>query len=569
MANVSIRLQRKGPEPLPDCCMVCGRRADDREKLGFIDPDEGSVELPMPLCERHIVRPLPDRLAGLAGWAIFVLLPLTILMWVMLYLGNGPRWELLGHTAGAGMTMLFLATAAFALFWRGSLPFQLVRLSTSHVTLSGVSLRFIEALEDFRAKSVGETGDGDLAALTSPRPARQAEAAATRPGKVRSSRGPSLLPYAVGLGGIVAVLWALAAGAVILTQVDRRRERAAAQEGRPGQGKPGKDKEQKGAESEEPVLPASDQFVRHDARVIGLAFTGDGKKLVAASRDGMVRAWDVSDSTGRLDVHLKRRLTAFALAPDGETALLGTDRGGLLRVNRLASSRRRELWPDEPEAPVRVRSVALSPRGGILACVHNWALVGPAAAEKGSALRVIHFTKGKPLTVALSHDGWFLAVGTDESQVEVHRAREDKQEMALTGHGKAPGGGDEFQTAPFSITALAFTRDAKTLASGGNDQTVRLWSLEEKRLRATVPHGSCVLCLSLRDEGDLGASGTAGGDVVLWDVATGAERGAVRGAPGPIRAIAFSPDGEFLAWSCGKSIRLLKVAFIRDGSVVR
>ncbi|MFL5332316.1 MAG: WD40 repeat domain-containing protein, partial [Geminicoccaceae bacterium] len=138
-----------------------------------------------------------------------------------------------------------------------------------------------------------------------------------------------------------------------------------------------------------------------------------------------------------------------------------------------------------------------------------------------------------------------------------------------------------------TVYGLAVSPDGKSLLSGGEDRTVRLWDLKTgKELRRFEGHGDKVRAVAFSADGKQAVSGTILGDATLriWDVETGKEaskytvaatparnrRGiGLRKAnefgpippggfgpigfpdePGGIASVAFSPDGKLVLAGC-------------------
>src|SRR5205807_1035440 len=93
--------------------------------------------------------------------------------------------------------------------------------------------------------------------------------------------------------------------------------------------------------------------------------------------------------------------------------------------------------------------------------------------------------------------------------------------------------------------ALAFAPDARTLVSVDNDALVRLWDVEEQRLRtALFPYADRVVALSFSlafsPDRHLLATGGADGTIVLWHVPTRRPVATLRGHTGAIHALVFA-----------------------------
>ncbi len=99
------------------------------------------------------------------------------------------------------------------------------------------------------------------------------------------------------------------------------------------------------------------------------------------------------------------------------------------------------------------------------------------------------------------------------------------------------------------VNTVAFSPNGRLLASGGDDWTFRLWNIPQRRNIATLEHvtdrsRSQVKGVAFSPDGQLLA--TAGSHVKLWDVSNQTEIATLRHDDW-VFTVAFSPDGQLLA----------------------
>ena len=116
------------------------------------------------------------------------------------------------------------------------------------------------------------------------------------------------------------------------------------------------------------------------------------------------------------------------------------------------------------------------------------------------------------------------------------------------------------------VTDIKFSPEGKTIASGGTDNTIKLWDVATSTLKDTLEgHTHWVNSVVFSTDGKTIASGGGDNTIKLWDIATStlkdAFKDSLEGHPHMVNSVAFSPDGKMIAsGSSDRTVKLWDVA---------
>ncbi len=148
-------------------------------------------------------------------------------------------------------------------------------------------------------------------------------------------------------------------------------------------------------------------------------------------------------------------------------------------------------------------------------------------------------------SVAFAPNGQILASGSDDNTIKLWNLATRAEIRTLKGHSN-------------HIYSVAFAPDSKTLASGSEDKTIKLWNVETgKEIRTLTGHSNWVNSVAFSHDGKMLASGSVDKTIKLWNVETGKEIRTLTGHSQGVQSVAFSPDDTTLAsGSLDKTIKL-------------
>jgi WD40 repeat protein len=309
------------------------------------------------------------------------------------------------------------------------------------------------------------------------------------------------------------------------------------------------------------------------AEVIGELFLcADGSRLVSGGAEGKVRVWD--GATGRQLRAAPDLGQPLAISPDGRLVVYRVRGAGEIQVWDAAADHR--LW----ERPADRERAAFAPTGKLVALAGVTGVIELADPRTGGAVRELRGAGGSVVSLGFSADGQVLAAAHGAGGLDLWDTTTGRLLWHDAGHAGptalSPDGltlavsradhprrgdlgvhlmeavtGRELRTCPghrgSAITLAAFTPDGRTLVTGADDGTARVWDVASGRERGRVAVAPTRGYLTFALSGD-GRTLAVGQDtrIRLFDAQTGRERTSP-GHRGEVVAVACSPDGRRIA----------------------
>jgi WD40 repeat protein len=295
-----------------------------------------------------------------------------------------------------------------------------------------------------------------------------------------------------------------------------------------------------------PGGPLIQTLAVHEDDVRAVAVTPDGRRVVSASSDGVLKTSDLE--TGRT-------LATHAFVADGFECAAITPNGDCLAW--AAANNAVECWRVDGNV---VRTVKARHSGVAALAIAN---DGSRVVWGGSPLYIWDLGPAEICRVPKEHSGSITALAITP---------DGKRAVSASLHGELifwdlDGGKPEttLKQASTVIYVLAITADGRFAVSASPQQGIAIWDLETHQLRTSFPdHGSRVAAFAFTPDGTRAISASLDRTLRMWDLRSGELLATLAGHAEPVNAVAVTPDGRRAV--SGSSDRTVKIWDIESRS---
>lgn len=284
----------------------------------------------------------------------------------------------------------------------------------------------------------------------------------------------------------------------------------------------------------------------HEGRVYSAVFSPDGKRIVSASSDETIRIWEMDNDFGFKEL---RGHTSFvesiAVSSDGKRIVSGS------------SDNTCRIWDFESGANLCVLkghtswvySVAFSPDGKRIASASSDETIRIWDPVTGTELKVLKGHSSIVYSVAFSPDGRFVVSTSADDTIRIWDVDSATELLVLKGNSRSlkMDGDSDFHT--FSVFYASFDMTGKRVVSIAGDNKIKVWDIKSGEILNEMydrnkRRGHVVFSKSGSQIVSVGES------VIVWDIESGKEIGALETSFPDIQSTLISPDGRCFISPC-------------------
>ena len=240
-------------------------------------------------------------------------------------------------------------------------------------------------------------------------------------------------------------------------------------------------------------------FEGHEKSVIAVSRSLNDELIVTGSDDLTVKIWNIPERRlVKTLTHHVEAVVSTCISPDNKFIASVSD-----EIMTLWSFERQAIvW--EIESSNDLTSLTINPEstlivGGTKTCIRIWNI------QQQTDLSLTGHTDSVN-SVAFSPDGTLIVSGSNDQTVKVWNLDERIEKCTLTGHTDI-------------VTSVAVGPCAKFIVSGSADCTVKVWNLSERRLECTlIGHTRGVNSVAASSDGKFIVSGSTDRSIKIWNI---------------------------------------------------
>ncbi len=267
-----------------------------------------------------------------------------------------------------------------------------------------------------------------------------------------------------------------------------------------------------------------DTLTGHSDRVNSVTISGDGKLLASGSSDETIKFWNLY--TGELLFTFQghsMEVNSVAISPNGRVI---ASSGGADNMIKLWNLRTGELLRTLSGHLDNVNAVVFSPDGKVLASGSSDATSKVWNVESGKLLRTLSSLNVGVNSVAIGPDGQILASVSNDYTIKLRNLHTGSLLRILNSHSDRGKGVPSLemneglhilQNYVSRGDSVAISRDGLTLASGCEDNAIKIWNLLTGDLLSSLNgHLGTVYSVAIAPSGNILVSGSADETIKIW-----------------------------------------------------